>query len=83
LDDQGIRVRFLVGEREFFSSPYHPGWLWGPPRLLYNGYWRLSPEIKWQGCEADHPPQSSAEVKNGGAIPPHPIHLHGMVLLAI
>jgi hypothetical protein len=24
------------------------------------------------GCEADHSLPSSAEVKNGGAIPPHP-----------
>jgi hypothetical protein len=30
----------------------------------------LSPGVKWQGCEADHSPQSSAKVKNGGAIPP-------------
>jgi hypothetical protein len=28
--------------------------------------------IKRQGCEADHSPPSSAEVKNGGAIPPLP-----------
>jgi hypothetical protein len=30
----------------------------------------LSPVIYWQGCEADRSPQSSAEVKNGGSIPP-------------
>ena len=23
----------------FFSSPKHPDWLWGPPSLLFNGYW--------------------------------------------
>jgi hypothetical protein len=28
------------------------------------------PGIKRQGHEADHSPESSAEVKNGGAIPP-------------
>jgi hypothetical protein len=27
--------------------------------------------VKRQECEADHSPVSSAEVKNGGAIPPH------------
>jgi hypothetical protein len=31
-----------------------------------------SPGIKWQGREADYSPQSSAEVKNGGAIPTLP-----------
>jgi hypothetical protein len=40
----------------------------------------LSPGVKRPGREADHSPPSSAEVKNGGAIPPLPIHLHGMVL---
>jgi hypothetical protein len=30
----------------------------------------LSPEVKRPGCEADHSPPSSAEVKNGGTIPP-------------
>jgi hypothetical protein len=31
-------------------------------------------------CEADYSPPSSAEVKNGGAIPSPPTHIHGMVL---
>jgi hypothetical protein len=30
-------------------------------------------EVKWQGHEADHSTPSSAEVKNGGAIPPLPL----------
>jgi hypothetical protein len=30
----------------------------------------LSPGVKQQGREADHPPPSGARVKNGGAIPP-------------
>jgi hypothetical protein len=30
----------------------------------------LSPRVKQQGHEADHSPLSSAEVRNGGAIPP-------------
>jgi hypothetical protein len=30
----------------------------------------LSPGVKWQVCEADHLPPSSAEVKKGGDIPP-------------
>jgi hypothetical protein len=32
----------------------------------------LSPEVKRPGHEADYLPPSSAEVKNGGAIPPPP-----------
>jgi hypothetical protein len=38
------------------------------------------PGDKAAGREADHSPPSSAEVKNGGAIPPLPIRLHGAVL---
>jgi hypothetical protein len=40
-----------------------------------------SPGVIRPGREADHSPQSSAEVKNGGAMtPPVPVCLHGMVL---
>jgi hypothetical protein len=28
--------------------------------------------VKWPGCDEDHSPPSSAEVKNGGSIPPFP-----------
>jgi hypothetical protein len=31
------------GGWEFFSSTPYPGWFWGPPSLLSNGYWRLFP----------------------------------------
>jgi hypothetical protein len=40
----------------------------------------LSSGVKWVGREADHSPPSSAEFKNGGAIPPLPIRLHGVVM---
>jgi hypothetical protein len=36
-------------------------------------------EVERQGREADHSPPPSTEVKNGGAIPPSPIRLHGVV----
>jgi hypothetical protein len=33
----------------------------------------VPPGVKRQGREADHSPPSSAQVKNGGAIPPLPL----------
>jgi hypothetical protein len=51
-------------------SPQRPGRPWGPPCLISNGYWGdFSPGIKRLGREVDHSPLSSAEVKNGGAMP--------------
>jgi hypothetical protein len=49
-----------------------------PPIQLVPG--AVSLGVKGQGREADHTPPSSAEVKNGGVIPPLPISLHGSVL---
>jgi hypothetical protein len=40
----------------------------------------FSPETKQPEDEADHSPPFNAEAKNGGAIPPIPIRLHGVVL---
>jgi hypothetical protein len=40
----------------------------------------VTPEIKRQELEADHSPSFSADVKNGGAIPPLLTRLHGRVL---
>jgi hypothetical protein len=42
----------------------HPQWVTGA----------LSPRVKRLGREADHSHPSSAEVKNGGTIPPLPPH---------
>jgi hypothetical protein len=50
---------------EFFSSPPRQEWLWGPtqpPIQWVPG--ALSLGVKRPGREADHPPPSSAEVKN-------------------
>jgi hypothetical protein len=56
-----------------YYVPQRPDRLWGPLNLLSNGYrGALSPRLKRPGREADHSPPSSAEVKNGGAIPPLP-----------
>jgi hypothetical protein len=40
----------------------------------------LSLGVKWQGHEADHKLPSSAEIKNGGGIPPLSMRLHSVVL---
>jgi hypothetical protein len=46
------------GEGEIFRTcPY---WPWGPPSLLYNGYWVFPGRKEWPGCDADPSPPSSA-----------------------
>jgi hypothetical protein len=64
------RARFLA-EGRVYSSPQRPDRMWGPLRLLSNGYWGLFLRwVKRQRRIADHSLPSSAEVKKGGAIPP-------------
>jgi hypothetical protein len=55
LDGLGIESRL---GRDF----PHPDRPWVPPSLLDNGY-RVIPAVWWSGRGADHPPPSSAEVK--------------------
>jgi len=33
-----------------------PDWLWGPPNLLFNGYWGSFMVGKQLGCEVEHSP---------------------------
>jgi hypothetical protein len=40
LDGPGVGVEVRVGSR-IFTSPDHPGQLWGPPNLPSIGYWEL------------------------------------------
>jgi hypothetical protein len=54
VDDEGIESRW--GAR-FSDRPY------GPPSLQYNGYRVSFLGVKRPGRDADHPPASSAEVK--------------------
>jgi hypothetical protein len=48
------------GSEIFRTCPDRPR---SPPRLLYNGYWVFAGGRKRSGCDADHPPPSSAAVK--------------------
>jgi hypothetical protein len=45
------------------SSRTRPDRSWGPPSLLYNRYRVCNRGVKRLGCGFNHPPQSSAEVK--------------------
>jgi hypothetical protein len=63
----------ISGMARLFSCPQRPDPLWGPPSLLSNGYQPQFPQgVKRPGHEADHSHPSSAEVKNGGVMPPLP-----------
>ena len=46
------------------SSTKRPERLWGPPVLPSNGYQHSFLGVQRPGCEVDHPPSSSAMVKN-------------------
>jgi hypothetical protein len=48
------------------SSPVVPG--------------EFSLEVKWPEACGCHPLQTSAEVKNGGVVPPPSLRVHGVVL---
>jgi hypothetical protein len=41
----------------------HPDQPWGPPSLLYNGYWVSFHGVKWPGHGVDHQPTSYDEAK--------------------
>jgi hypothetical protein len=63
----------IPGRARFYWFPQRPDRLGGPPSLLSNGYREaLSLEVRWPAREADHSPPSTAEVRNGGAVPPLP-----------
>jgi hypothetical protein len=49
LDDRGVGVRVPVGSK-IFTFRSRPGWLWGSPILLFNGYGGLFPRGKAAGA---------------------------------
>lgn len=50
--------------RVWISPPQGQYLLWGISPLVFSGYRGLSQVAKWPGCEADHLPSPSTEVKN-------------------
>jgi hypothetical protein len=54
------KKKIPVGGEIFRSRSDRP---WDPPSLLYNGYRVSFPEVKRPGRGGDHPPSSSARVK--------------------
>jgi hypothetical protein len=63
--------------KRFFSTPQLPRPALGP--IKPHNKWvsgAISPGVRWPGREDDHSSPSSAEVKNGGAIPTLPIYVH-------
>jgi hypothetical protein len=73
------RVQFLAAARDFFFSKMS-GLAVEPTNLLLNGYRETFPWVKRLGHEADHSPQTTAEVKNGWSYTStSPIHLHGIM----
>ena len=42
-----------------------PDWPWGPPSLLYNGYWVFPGGKEQPGCDVDPLPPSSVMVMKG------------------
>jgi hypothetical protein len=70
LDDRKVGLDSRWGENNFLFSlrPYR---VRGPSSVTYNENARsVSPGVKRQGRESHESPPSSAEFKNGGAVPP-------------
>jgi hypothetical protein len=64
LDDRGSRVRFLVGAGNFSFHHHIQNISGAHPASYWMGTRGSFPGVKWLGCEADHSPPCSAEVKN-------------------
>ena len=62
------------GGETFCNRPHQP---WGPPSLLYNGYWVSFIGLKRPGCGIDHPLSPSTKAKERAelylySMPPRP-----------
>jgi hypothetical protein len=63
----GLGLHPSRGKR-FSSLQNCPDQLWCPPSLLFNGYWHSFLRVELPGCDVDHSPLFSAEVKKSGAV---------------
>jgi len=67
--------RIPVGGEIFYTSP---GWPWGPPSLLYNGYRRSFQRVTRAGRGVYQPPPLAPRLKNQWSnTPTPPLGLHG------
>jgi hypothetical protein len=51
-------------DKKLLSTPNRPDQLWGPSSLQGNKYRGSFPGVERPGRDVDHPPPTSAEVKN-------------------
>jgi hypothetical protein len=63
LEDRGSRIRFPVGTENFTFHHRVQNGSGAHPASYPTGTRSSFPGVKWPGCEADHSPPSSAEVK--------------------
>jgi hypothetical protein len=81
LDDRGSRARFSVGVGNFSLHHRVQNGSGAHPASYPMGTRALSLGIKRRGCEADHSPLSSAEVKKAWSYTSTPaVCSHGVVL---
>jgi hypothetical protein len=61
LENTGFDIQ---GRQEILLFSKTPSQFFDPACLMYNGYWGSSLEVNQPGCQVDHSPLSSADVKN-------------------
>jgi hypothetical protein len=63
-------------EQKSFLSPQRRDWAWGS-FSFHQGHFSGGKAVG--DLKLTTQPLSNAEVKNGGAVPPSPVHLHGLM----
>ena len=64
--DLRIVVRFPGRVRHLFQN------VWGPPIVIFNGYRRMSPAVKWPACETTTHIHVVSNLRINGSITPLP-----------
>jgi hypothetical protein len=73
VNDRGICDHFLAGAKHL--SLLHSLQAGSEAHPAYYPKGTVSLQVKRQGCDADHIPLPSADVKNGVVVPPLPSHV--------